>query len=138
VYIPDVTRHVTSERPHSPRVDLFPFASPSLPIFPWTLGSDEMYIFTLPDTLHVEAQRDKIGNAVLERSADVREMRKNLQITLNACYLNTCNECAMTICTYNRCGHYYSTGIKECICAILLALSVIRYRTRSIDTISII
>src|SRR6266436_3378348 len=27
-----------------------PFASPSLPILPWTLGSDEMYIFTLPDT----------------------------------------------------------------------------------------
>src|SRR6266446_5366518 len=27
-----------------------PFASPSLPILPWTLGSDEMYIFTLPYT----------------------------------------------------------------------------------------
>ncbi len=26
------------------------FASPSLPILSWTLGSDEMYIFTLPDT----------------------------------------------------------------------------------------
>ncbi len=26
------------------------FASPSLPILSWTLGSDEMYIFTLLDT----------------------------------------------------------------------------------------